>query len=47
MLKDFTREKLELINTVEENKIQEIEKWIANYKNQEISLKANKENTEK
>ena len=44
---DFTREKLELINTVEENKIQEIEKWIANYKNQEISLKANKENTEK
>ncbi|MBR5254708.1 MAG: AAA family ATPase [Bacteroidales bacterium] len=44
---DFTREKLEVINTVEENKIQKIEKWIEIYKNQEISLKAKKENTEK
>ena len=41
---DFTREKLEIINTVEENKIQDVEKWIKIYKDQEITLKANKEN---
>ena len=44
---DFTREKLEIINTVEENKIQDVEKWIKIYKDQEITLKANKENAEK
>ncbi|MEE0890003.1 MAG: SbcC/MukB-like Walker B domain-containing protein [Bacteroidales bacterium] len=44
---DFTREKLEIINTVEENRIQEIEKWIKFYKDQEISLNADKKNVEK
>ena len=44
---DFTREKLEIINTVEENKIQDVEKWIKIYKDQEISLNADKKNVEK
>ena len=44
---EFTKEKLEVINSVVESKILEIEKDVTNLKNKHISLATSKENVEK
>lgn len=44
---DFTKEKLETINSVEERRVLEIEKEVTKLKNQHISLSTSKQNVEK